>query len=135
MRNLRRYATEGHGLWAMVLKETGELIGDCGLTLQDVDGAYEMEIGYHVRRDLWRQGLATEAARACRDHGFRAFPVERLASIIRVENTPSRRGAEKNGMTLWKEVTRAGLAQVVYAIRRAGWALLAEQSSGDRGNG
>jgi [ribosomal protein S5]-alanine N-acetyltransferase len=121
-RNLRRYATDGHGLWAMVLKQTGELMGDCGLTLQDVDGANEMEIGYHVRRDLWRQGLATEAAGACRDHGFTAFALERLVSIIRVENTPSRRVAEKNGMSLWKEVMRAGFPHVVYAIRRECWA-------------
>jgi [ribosomal protein S5]-alanine N-acetyltransferase len=121
-RNLRRYATDGHGLWAMVGKETGELIGDCGLTRQDVDGTNEMEIGYHVRRDLWRRGLATEAARACRDHGFTAFPLERLVSIIRVENVPSHRVAEKNGMTLWKEVTRAGLTHVVYALRRERWA-------------
>ncbi len=69
-RNLRRYAKDGHGLWAMVLKATDEVIGDCGLTMQNVDGANEMEIGYHVRRDHWRCGFATEAARACRDFGF-----------------------------------------------------------------
>jgi len=69
-RSLRRYAEHGHGLWAMVLKVSGEMIGDCGLTVQNVNGSDEIEIGYHVRRDLWGQGLATEAARACRDFGF-----------------------------------------------------------------
>jgi ribosomal-protein-alanine N-acetyltransferase len=120
-RNLRRYADDGHGLWAMILKATGELIGDCGLTVQDVDGSNEIEIGYHVRRDLWGQGLATEAARACRDYGFARLPVERLISLIRPENLSSRRVAEKNGMTIWKEVTRQNLPHLVYAIRRDKW--------------
>jgi ribosomal-protein-alanine N-acetyltransferase len=117
-RNLRRYAKDGHGLWAMVLKTNGELIGDCGLTVQRVDRADEIEIGYHVRRDHWGQGLATEAARACRDFGFARLPVDRLISLIRPENLPSRRVAEKNGMTIWKEVMRAGLPYLVYSIHR-----------------
>lgn len=94
-RNLGRYAKDGHGLWAMILKSSSELIGDCGLTGQPVDSADEIEIGYHVRRDYWGQGLATEAARACRDFGFERLPVDRLISLIRPENLPSRRVAEK----------------------------------------
>ena len=66
-RNRRRYADSGHGLWAMILKSTGELIGDCGVTVQPVDGIDELEIGYHLRRDRWGRGYATEAAQACRD--------------------------------------------------------------------
>jgi RimJ/RimL family protein N-acetyltransferase len=89
--------------------------------VQDVDGTNEIEIGYHVRRDLWGQGLATEAARACRDYGFARLPVERLISLIRPENLSSRRVAEKNGMTIWKEVTRQNLQHLVYAIRRDRW--------------
>ena len=117
-RNIRRYAAEGHGLYAMVLKASGELIGDCGLTIQEVDGGGETEIGYHVRRDLWGQGLATEAARACRDLGFARWPVERIVSLIRPENVPSCRVAEKNGMSVWKSVMRKNLLHLVYAIRR-----------------
>jgi [ribosomal protein S5]-alanine N-acetyltransferase len=117
-RNRRRYADHGHGLWAMILKCSNELIGDCGLTIQAVDGANEVEIGYHVRRDHWGQGLATEAAQACRDYGFRRLPLTRLVSIIRTENIPSRRVAEKNGMTIWKEVMRATSPHVVYSIQK-----------------
>jgi len=118
-RNRRRYAKDGHGLWAMVLKTNGELIGDCGLTVQTVDSADEIEIGYHVCRDYWGQGLATEAARACRDYGFARLPVDHLISLIRPENLPSRRVAEKNGMTIWKQVMRASIPHLVYSIRRA----------------
>jgi ribosomal-protein-alanine N-acetyltransferase len=117
-RSLHRYAEHGHGLWAMILKSNGKLIGDCGLTVQNVDGVNEVEIGYHVRRDLWGQGLATEAARACRDYGFARLPVERLISLIRAENVQSGRVAEKNGMTVWKEVTWHAFRHLVYAVRR-----------------
>jgi len=117
-RNRTRYANDGHGLWAMILKSTRELIGDCGLVRQSVDAVDEIEIGYHVRRDLWNQGYASEAARACRDHGFANLKVTRLISLIRPENLASRRVAEKNGMTIWKEVTKANLLHYVYAITR-----------------
>jgi [ribosomal protein S5]-alanine N-acetyltransferase len=120
-RNHRRYSKDGHGLWAIVLKSTGELIGDGGLTMQTVDDSEEIEIGYHVRRDCWGQGFATEAARACREYGFRKLRAERLISLIRPENLPSRRVAEKNGMRIWKEVMRAGFSHSVYSIRRDEW--------------
>ncbi len=117
-RNLDRYARHGHGLWAMILKSTGEVVGDCGLTIQNVGGLQEIEIGYHVRRDHWGRGLASEAARACCDFGFAHLPAERLISLIRPENVPSRRVAEKNGMTVWKEVMWTNLLHLVYSIRR-----------------
>jgi RimJ/RimL family protein N-acetyltransferase len=113
-----RYKNDGYGLWAMILNSTGELIGDCGLVRQTVDGTDEVEIGYHVRRDQWGHGYASEAARACRDYGFANLKVDKLISLIRPENIASRRVAEKNGMTIWKEVTRVNLLHYVYAIRR-----------------
>jgi len=118
-RNRRRYSEAGHGLWAMALKGGGEVIGDCGLTLQIVDGMQEIELGYHVRRDLWGQGFAPEAARACRDYGFDRLHAERIISLVRIGNLPSRRVAEKVGMKLWKETTHRDLAHWVMAIQRA----------------
>jgi RimJ/RimL family protein N-acetyltransferase len=117
-RNRRRYVDAGHGLWAMVLKSSGELVGDCGLTRQAVDGTEEIEIGYHVRRDLWGRGYAPEAARACREYGFGRLGADRLISLIRPENLASRRVAEKTGLSLWKEVVWRGLPHHVYVIRR-----------------
>jgi RimJ/RimL family protein N-acetyltransferase len=117
-RSLHRYEEHGHGLWAMILKSNGKLIGDCGLTVQNLDAVNEVEIGYHVRHDLWGNGFATEAARACRDFGFARLPVERLISLIRPENLQSRRVAEKNGMTVWKEVMWHNFRHLVYAVRR-----------------
>lgn len=120
-RNRRRYQYDGHGLWALVLKESNEMIGDCGLTRQQVDGVDEIELGYHLRRDHWGKGLATEAARACRDYGFENLPAGHIISLIRPENAPSRRVAQRNGMTLWKEVVWKGLPHQVFRIRRAEW--------------
>jgi [ribosomal protein S5]-alanine N-acetyltransferase len=117
-RNRFRYGKDGHGLWAMILKENGDLIGDCGLIRQNVDDADEIEIGYHVRRDLWGRGLAPEAAAGCRDYGFANFGTDRLISLIRPENLPSRRVAEKIGMKLWKEIVWRELAHCVYRIDR-----------------
>jgi [ribosomal protein S5]-alanine N-acetyltransferase len=128
-RNIRRYRASGYGLWVLDLKSTGEMIGDCGITLQDVDGEQLPEIGYHLRRDMWGQGFATEAARACRDYGFRALEADLLISLIRPENVASCRVAERNGMTVWKDTVRVGLRHSVYRISRAGWASLVDSGS------
>lgn len=117
-RNRQRYANDGVGLWAIGLKTTGELIGDCGIIRQEVGGEHLYEIGYHLRRDCWGKGLATEAAIACRDWGFAKLGVSRLISLIRPENVPSRRVAERNGMTIWKEVDWRGLRHYVYSVEK-----------------
>lgn len=100
---MQRYTQHGFGLWALVLKESSELIGDCGLVVQDVEGVEEVEIGYHVRRDWWGQGLATEAAQACRNYGFNQLGFNKLISLIHPANIASRRVAQKNGMRLVKK--------------------------------
>jgi RimJ/RimL family protein N-acetyltransferase len=102
----------------MILKSSGELIGDCGLVRQVVGELEEIEIGYHVRRDLWGQGYASEAARACRGYGFATLPVDRLISMVRPENLASRRVAEKTGMTVWKELKWGGFLHCAFAIGR-----------------
>lgn len=98
--NMRSYQEHGHGLWAMTLRDTGEVIGDCGLVNQQIQGSPEVEAGYHVRRDLWGQGLATEAVQGCLAYGFTQLGRQRLVSLIHPQNAPSRRVAEKSGMDL-----------------------------------
>src|SRR5947209_3466047 len=89
IRNRRRYVEDGHGLWAVVLKETGNFIGDCGLVTQDVESEKLVEVAYHVHRDHWNRGYATEAARACMAYGFDALNLEKIISLIRPENLAS----------------------------------------------
>lgn len=97
-RNMNRYQENGFGLWAVCLKETGEMIGDCGLTLQNINGAMLPEIGYHIRRDCQRKGYAKEAAKAVRDWAFRNTDYPALYSYCKYTNKPSIRTAESIGL-------------------------------------
>ena len=114
-RNLRRYAEHGHGLYALVLKTSGDVIGDCGLVTQQIEGRPELEVGYHLRRDQWGRGYATEAARGCMEFAFGVLHAPKVISLIRPENLPSRRVAERNGMQVEREVIHGGLMHLMYA--------------------
>ena len=98
-RQFDRYAEYGFGLWAVILKETGELIGQCGLTMQD-GGNFRrvLEVGYIFNRAYWHRGYATEAARACRDYAFNKLGAKEVFSIIRDGNAASVNVALRNGM-------------------------------------
>ena len=88
-RNIERYRIFGFGLWAVCLKETGKMIGDCGLTLQLIDGRIKPEIGYHIRANKQRNGYAKEAAIAVRDWTFNNTPFQILYSYMKCTNEPS----------------------------------------------
>jgi ribosomal-protein-alanine N-acetyltransferase len=118
-RQVARYP-EGSGLLGLVEKETGRLIGDCGAVWQEVEGRTELEIGYHVHRERWGRGFATEAAKAAMDHAFGRFEVERVVSMIRPENAASRRVAEKNGLTVDRVVFWRGYEHCVYQRVKGG---------------
>lgn len=113
----------GYSLWAMVLKSTGECIGDCGISVQTIDGALEDEIGYHLQARHGKRGYATEAARACRDHVFRRLGRTRVVSWMTPAHADSRRVAERIGMTLEKETRHPtkGMPLVVYSMSRLQW--------------
>jgi len=117
-KTLGRYRDDGIGLWALILKAGHQFAGDCGLMLQHVDGAIETEVGYHLARRHQGQGLATEAARTCLDHAFSTLGLERVISLIRPENLPSRRVAERNGMSVEKETIFVGLPHLVYVAQK-----------------
>ena len=102
-RNCERYRQYGFGLWAVCLKKTGEMIGDCGLTLQNIDGELLPEIGYHSRADMQRKGYAKEAAAAVRDWAFRNTSYPALYSYCKYTNVASYRTAESIGMQFLRE--------------------------------
>ena len=119
-RNLDHQGEFGYGLFSVILKETGELIGDCGLEQMVVEGRKVAELGYDFRSDYWNRGYATEAAIAVRDYAFEILHLAELVSLIRVGNLASRRVAEKIGMKLAGELTRYGNRYWCYSIKRAG---------------
>lgn len=114
-RNLAHQEEFGYGLFSVILKATGELIGDCGLEQMEDQGA--AELGYDFCSDFWNQGYATEAAKAIRDHAFEVLNLPRLISLIRVGNLASKRVAEKVGMTLAEEFTRYDIRYWKYALK------------------
>lgn len=121
-RQLARYRQYGFGLWAVIDKASGELIGQCGLTMQPWKDDEVLEIGYLFRRDCWHRGYATEAAQACRRYAFEALGADEVSSIIRDTNTASQNVALRNGMrpvdTWTKHYRGVDMPHIRYAVRR-----------------
>ena len=117
-----RYRRDGYGLFAVVLKSNGRVIGNCGLMRQEIESESLIEVGYHFRSDHWGRGYATEAARGCMAYAFGHLKADKVASLILPENLPSRRVAERNGMTVEREVTFHDLPHLMYAMRREDYA-------------
>ncbi len=115
-RNLAHQAEFGYGLFAVIRKADGRLIGDCGLEQMEVEGQTVSELGYDLRSDVWNQGYATEAASAVRDYAFQVLRLPRLVSLIRVGNVASQRVAEKISMQSAAEFERYGTPYWRYAI-------------------
>ena len=97
-RQIRRYKKWGFGLWAVILKETGDFIGQCGLTMQPWKDQEVLEIGYLFQRAHWHKGYAAEAAKACKKYAFEILKASEVCSIIRDTNIPSQKVALRNGM-------------------------------------
>jgi RimJ/RimL family protein N-acetyltransferase len=111
----------GHGLWAVERKDTGELIGDCGLMLVEGTGP-EVEIAYHYKRTAWNKGYGTEAAVACLGHGLGPIGLERIIAICFPENVGSWRVMEKAGMRYEGVASYYGLSGLKkYGADRATW--------------
>lgn len=122
VRNQERYRVFGFGLWAVCLQESGAMIGDCGLTIQNVNGTFLPEIGYHIAREHQHRGYAKEAARAVLDWIFCNTPFRMVYSYMKKENIPSSATALANDMRFIGEFTDSrGADMVVYGIDREEW--------------
>lgn len=99
-KQIARYQKWGYGLWAVILKETGEMIGQCGLTMQTWKDQEVLEIGYLIQRQYWHNGYAIEAAIACKKYAFEVLDAKEVCSIIRDTNTASQKVAVRNGMSV-----------------------------------
>ena len=88
------------GLWAVILKETNQMIGQCGLTMQPWKDENVLEIGYLFERTYWHKGYAIEAAKACKKYAFEILKADEVCSIIRDTNIASQKVAIRNGMTI-----------------------------------
>ena len=119
LEKVRRRDREGlPSQFALIFRADQKLIGYCGFFLQTVDEVEELEIGYRLDPSYWGRGIATEAARAVRDHAFDELRLARVISLIHPENAASRRVAEKNGMIPERETIFRGFPAIVFGINR-----------------
>lgn len=99
-RQIARYKKYNFGLWAVILKDTDKMIGQCGLTMQPWKDTEVLEIGYLFEKAYWHNGYATESARACKKYAFEILKADEVCSIIRDTNTASQNVALRNGMKI-----------------------------------
>ena len=114
-RNIARYEEAGIGRCAIVLRESGELVGDCGLIPTTVEEVAEIELGWIVAASQQARGIATEAGVAWRDHAFTALGLERIVSMISEDNIASRRVAEKLGLRVERPAVWGGSPMLMYS--------------------
>lgn len=109
----------GFGLWAVIDRESGVLLGECGLRYRDQaqDRNGQVELSYGLAQSAWGRGLATEASRAALDYGFRVVGLAEIVAIAKAANLGSHRVMEKLGMHLAKTWSRDGIGRVEYLIR------------------
>lgn len=121
-RQIMRYKEDGFGLNAVILKETGSMIGQCGLTMQDIPGKRVVETGYLFQKKYWHKGYATEAAKACNRYAFNVLGVNEVYSIIRDNNIASQNVAKRNGMvncgTFVKHYKGVGMPHYIFVARK-----------------
>lgn len=121
----KTYAEHNFGLWAVIYKETGEMIGDCGVSMQYIDDDWMPEIGYHLRRDYHHQGIGKEMTQAVRDYFFTHYDYDEVYSYMVKDHVASYKTAEANGMTFLHLYTaKDGDICRVYRITRKEWEAL-----------
>lgn len=121
-RQRARYQKWGFGLWAVILRDNGKMIGQCGLTMQPWKEEEVLEVGYLFERSHWHKGYATEAAMACKQYAFDVLQAKDVCSIVRDTNTASQHVAVRNGMTIedtWtKHYRGVDMPHYRYVVRR-----------------
>ncbi len=116
-RNIERYKNDGFGLWAVIRKKDNQFLGDCGITLQNIDGETLPEIGFHIIKTFCNKGYATEAADACKKYAIEILGFKSIYSYSEIENKASQRVSSKIGMKKIKEFKSGGKDKVVYEYK------------------
>jgi RimJ/RimL family protein N-acetyltransferase len=101
--NIENYKKYQHGLWAVILKEGGEFIGDCGITIQNIGGESVPEIGFHIIKKYCNRGFASEAALACKEYAFKVLQYPKVFSYTTIRNIPSQKVLQNIGMIQYDE--------------------------------
>lgn len=111
--NIENYRKYKHGLWAVILKKDEKFIGDCGITMQNIENEIVPEIGFHINKEYWNKGYATEAAFACKEYAFNVLRYPSIFSYTTIKNVPSQKVAEKIGMQVYQFIEKNSEKQIV----------------------
>ena len=114
-RNIERYQKDGFGLWAVIRKSDHQFLGDCGITLQNIDGEILPEIGFHIIKTYCNKGYASEAAAACKEYAIEQLGFTSIYSYSEIGNKASQRVSAKIGLKKIKTFKKDGIDEVVFA--------------------
>jgi ribosomal-protein-alanine N-acetyltransferase len=117
-KQLWRYSVNKMGFQAILRKDTKELVGICGLLVQDVNEEEMIEIGYHFLRRYWGNCYATEAAIAFKNYAFENNITDKVISLINIHNVPSQKVATRNGMKREKQIWWFDQDIYVYGVKK-----------------
>lgn len=128
---LWRYDEYGFALNGIYLKTTDEMIGQCGITMQEYQNSLVHEVGYLFCADFWHQGYATEAAKAARDYAFTVLKAPRVFAFVRDTNTASMNVARRCGLKaidiIIKHYRNVTMPHIVFDLTQKEWSLLKSQ--------
>jgi len=116
--NIENYKKHQHGLWAVIVKKGKVFIGDCGITMQNIEDETVPEIGFHIIKEYCNKGFATEAATACKEYAFKVLNYPKIFSYTTIKNIPSQKVAEKIGMQIYKYFNINGEKKIVQVAYR-----------------
>ena len=128
---LWRYDEYGFALNGIYLKTTDEMIGQCGITMQEYQNSLVHEIGYLFCADFWHQGYATKAVKAARDYAFTVLKTPRVFAFVRDTNTASMNVARRCGLKaidiIIKHYCNVIMPHIVFVLTQNEWSLLKSQ--------
>jgi len=120
--NIRNYSEYGLGLWVVIRKRGNLFLGDCGITMQNIEGQELPELGFHILGEYRQNGYATEAAQACIEYAFGPLEMKTLYSYTDRNNIPSQRVAEKIGMSFVRDFRKTIMGkdvdEMLYVLHR-----------------
>jgi [ribosomal protein S5]-alanine N-acetyltransferase len=115
---LKDYQSNGYGMLAVCLRDTGEYIGQAGVMRRLIDGCEHHYLSYLLCKESWGHGYATEAVQRILDYGFQTLDIHKVEALIRPDNARSIRLAEKLGMQHESTTEHAGRPHYVYTVTR-----------------
>lgn len=116
LENYKDYQVNGYGRWAVILKDSNQFVGWCGLKLGEMEN--ETDIGFRFFEEEWNKGYATESANACLHYGFEKLNLKRIIGRAMKENKASIKVLQKIGLEYEKEAELDGKPAVIYTIEK-----------------